>query len=120
MAGTVVTTEETYGSVKKIKFEWTSSAGGAADAVTTNAYSGVLERLITIPGAGGSAPTTLYDVVVNDDAGDALMGAGANLSATVTEQVLASSLGSVANDLLTLAVTNAGNAKTGTVVIYLR
>lgn len=120
MAGTVVKTEETFGTVKKVKFEWTSDAAGAADAVTSNAYSGVIERLVTIPD-GAAAPTTLYDVVVNDeDSTNVLMGAGADRSATVTEQVLASSLGIVANDVLTLAVTNAGATKKGIVILYIR
>lgn len=121
MAGTVTTTEETHGSVKKVKFAWISSAGGAADAVSAAAFSGAIERLVTVPGAGGVQPTDNYDVVVNDDDGnDVLMGAGANRSNASTQQVLASSLGVVANDKLTLAVTNAGNAKEGTVILYLR
>jgi hypothetical protein len=119
MAGTVVTSEETFGTVKKVIFSWTSSTGGLADAVTLNAYSGAIQRLITIPSTS-SAPTALYDIVVNDDTADVLMGAGANRSATLTEQVLASSLGIVANDVLTLGITNAGNAGSGTVLLYIR
>lgn len=119
MAGTVVITEETFGTVKKVKFEWTSDAAGAANATTANVFSGEILRLVTIPDAV-AAPTTLYDIVVNDDTADVLMGAGANRSATATEQVLASSLGIVANDVLTLAVTNAGAAKKGIVILYIR
>jgi len=119
MAGTVVTTEETFGTIKKIKFAWTSSAGGAADATTVAGFSGAIERLVTVPD-GTDVPTDNYDVVVNDEDGnDVLMAAGQNRSSTVTQQVLASSLGVVANDKLTLGVTNAGNAKKGTVYLYL-
>ncbi len=121
MAGTVTITEETFGTVKKVKFAWTSDAAGAADGTTAKVYSGEILRLITVPGAGGVAPTDLYDVAVNDeDAMDILMGAGANRSNVNTQQVLASSLGCVANDKLTLAVTNAGAAKNGTVYLYIR
>lgn len=49
-----------------------------------------------------------------------LMGAGADRSNASTEQVLASSLGIVANDKLTLSVTNAGDTKSGTVILYIR
>ena len=120
MAGTVTITEETIGTVKKIKFAWTSDAAGAADGTTTKAYTGEAIRLVTVP-SGTAAPTDLYDVVVNDeDNTDVLMGAGANRSNTSTQQVLASSLGCVANDRLALAVTNAGNAKSGTVYLYIR
>ena len=119
-AGTVVAAEETFGTVKKITFAWTSTAGGAADAPTVATFSGKIEALVTIPDAV-DAPTTLYDVTVTDaDGVDVLAGAGANRSATATELVLASSLGIVANDLLTVNITNAGAAKKGRVVVYLR
>lgn len=121
MAGTVTITEETYGTVKKVAFAWTSDAVGAATATTTEAYSGEIRRLVTKPGAGGVQPTDLYDVVVNDeDTTDVLMGAGVNRSNVNTEQVLASSLGVVANDKLSLSITNAGSAKSGTVYLYIR
>lgn len=121
MAGTVTVTEELAGPVKKVKFVWVSSSGGAADGSTSNTYNGSIMRLVTVPAGGGSAPTDNYDVVVNDDdTTDVLMGAGANRDTANTEQVLASSLGVVANDKLTLAVTNAGDTKGGTVYVYLR
>ena len=121
MAGTVTITEETHGTVKKITWAWTSDASGDADGdKTAGVFSGEILRLVTNPD-DTDAPTTLYDVVVNDEDGnDVLMGAGADRSATVTEQVLASSLGVVANDKLDLVVSNAGNAKKGTVILYIR
>lgn len=120
MAGTVTTVEERIGFIHKITFDWTSSAGGAADATTTNYYTGIVERVVQIPGA--ATPTAAYDVVVNDDDGaDVLLGLGANLSeAATTQKVAADKLGTVANAQLVLAVTNAGNAKTGKTIIYLR
>jgi hypothetical protein len=113
--------EETYGSVKKIKWTWTSdTAGAAAGATSTVAFNGALERLVTVPHAT-AAPSANYDVAVKDaDGVDVLIGGGANRSATGTEQVLASSLGVVANDPLYLDITNAGNTKQGTVYLYLR
>lgn len=113
--------EETYGTIKKITFAWTSTAGGIASATTDEAYSGEVRRLVTKPGAAGVQPTDQYDVTVNDEDGtDALMSAGANRSNVNTEQVLASSLGVVANDTLSLSVANAGNAKSGVVYLYIR
>lgn len=120
MAGTVTITEETFGSVKKITFAWTSDASGNATGTTSNAYSGAIERLVTVPD-GTDAPTDSYDVVVNDEDGnDVLMGAGADRDTANTEQVLASSLGIVANDKLALSVSNAGSAKSGTAYVYIR
>jgi len=123
--GTVVITEEKIGTVHKVKFAWTSVDGGAnagkAVVTTTKAYSGEIIRLVTIPGAAPDAPTDDYDVsVFDEDTTDVLMGAGANRDTTNTEQVLASSLGCVANDTLTLSISAAGNAKKGTTIIYIR
>ncbi len=120
MAGTVTVTEETYGSVKKITWAWTSDGSGDADQQTTNAYTGAISRLVTVPD-GVAAPAANYDVVVNDeDSTDVLMAGGQNRSDTATEQVLASSLGFVANDKLNLVVSNAGDTKQGTVYLYIR
>lgn len=117
MAGTVVTTEEITRSIQKITFDWTSSAGGAADAVTENTYTGRVVRAVQIPDTGGTAPTTLYDVVVTDsDGGDVLQGTGANLAIDVNTD--ASDLAVVSDTTLTLAVTNAGNAKGGLTILY--
>ena len=122
MAGTVTTTEETYGTVKKVLFDWLSSAGGLADATTTESYSGVLERAVFVPDAGGTAPDNLYDVVVNDEDGyDVLVGLGADLSNSATvSKSHADGLGAVANDTLTLGVSGANAAKGGVVILYLR
>lgn len=122
MAGTVVTTEERLGNVHKIKFAWTSSAGGAADATTTYYYTGSVIQVAQIPGAGGAQPSADYDVTVTDNDGvDVLVSNGGDISnAATTLHVVANELGSVANSKLTLAVTNAGNAKSGTTILYLK
>lgn len=121
-AGTVTLTEETHGTLKKISFAWTSDGSGVVSGtLTTAAYTGALERLVTVPAGGGSAPTDNYDVTLLDGDGvDVLMGAGADRDTANTEQVLRDALGVVANDRLELRVANAGNAKSGTVHVYLR
>ena len=74
-----------------------------------------------MPGTAGDQPTNLYDVVLNDEDGtDVLMGAGADRSNATTQQVLATSLGIVANDKLTLSVSGGGDTKKGEVYLYLR
>ena len=124
MAEACTITEETFGTVKKVTWAWTSASDGSVGAAavsttTTNAYSGKVERLVTDPGA--TAPTDNWDLVINDEDGtDILVGAGANRDTANTEQVLASSVGIVANDKLTMLVTNAGDSKTGTVYVYIR
>ena len=122
--GTVVITEETFNTIKKITFAWTSENGGGdagkASKTTTRAYTGEIIRCVTDPGV--ATPSDNYTVTVTDeDNTDVLMGACvANRDEANTEQVLASSLGCVANDKLTLNVSGAGNAKTGTVYLYIR
>ncbi len=123
MAGTVTKTEETYGTIRKITFDWASSSGGAADATTTNAFSGQLLNVYCVPDSGGTAPTALYDVVLNNaDGVDLLHGLGADNSATVTSAITNAlgGLGAVANDKLTLGVTNAGDTKGGIVYVFIR
>lgn len=116
----VTITEENMGHVKKVKFVWVSAADGTASGTTTQFYTGEIIRMVTIPGTVALAPTDDYDITITDeDTTDVLMGAGANRDTANTEQVLASSLGCVAYDKLTLNVAAAGNAKGGTAIIYI-
>ena len=96
-------------------------SGGAA--LTTFAISGEVLRITTDPGA--TAPTTLYDAVINDvDGFDVGGGLLANRSATVTESVgpVANATGSsfFVDGTLELVISNAGNAKVGMVRLYYR
>lgn len=121
-AGTMTLTETTHGSVKKIRAAWTSGTGaegGTASATTTGVYDGKLVSLITDPGA--TAPTDDYDLTAVDaDGDDVLGGAGLNRDTANTEVVAEASLGAVAASKLTLAIANAGDAKVGVAVIYIR
>jgi hypothetical protein len=119
MTGTVVITEEPFGRLQKVKFAWTATSGGAAGDTTAHAYTGVIVRFLAVPGTGDDAPTDQFDVVVNDeDNYDVLAGQGANLSNAANTTVVAG-MGAVANDRLTLAVTNAGDSNKGTCIVYI-
>ena len=116
----VTITEERLTTMKKVTFAWTSDASGDASGTTTYAYSGKIEGLTTVP-SSTAAPTANYDIVVTDeDSVDVLMSAGANRSDTATEHVQSSSLGCVSDDKLSLAVSNAGDSKAGTVYLWIR
>ena len=125
MAAVVTLSEENFGVIKKIKWEWTAHTDGkvaktTANAATSKIYNGELVRLITIPD-GTTAPTDNYDAKIYDDDGvDVLIGAGADRDTADTEQVLASYLGVVANDKLTLEVDGAGDGAKGTIILYVR
>ena len=120
MAGTVTVTESVHTSVKKIKWAWTSTAGGAADQITAAPYYGEVLALMTIPAAAGNAPTDNYDITITDVEGyDVMQGAGANRDTANTETAVPATK-SVAHGTVTLNITNAGDAKSGTAILYIR
>lgn len=120
MAGTVVTTETTHTSVKLIKFDWLSSAAGAADATTTAYFDGLLIKVATVPDGGGTQPSDQYDLTLTTANGiDLLAGQGANRSNVNTEYIT-SGMGGCAGEKVTLGITNGGNAKGGVVYVYIR
>ena len=122
MAGTVTKSELTVFSVKKVAFTWLSDGTGLATSTTTSPFTGMIQRVIQLPDGGGTQPTTLYDVVVNDSDGvDVLHGLGADLSNAVpTIKDYTHGVGAVVNSTLSLSVTNAGINKGGKTIIYLR
>lgn len=118
MAGTVTVTEELLYNVHKITFDWLSTGAGAADGTTTYAYTGNILKVVTVPDGGGTAPDDNYDLTLTDeDSIDVANGQLANRSQTLTQWV-ASSLGAVVGDKLTLNVTNAGAANGGICIVY--
>jgi len=121
MAGTVTITEET-GTMQKVTFAWTSDwFGGDADATTEHYFSGMVHRVVFIPGSGAATPDDKYDVLIKDNDGvDILDNRGKSRSNAVTEQIIRASISAIRKSQLTLRVTNAGKGKTGTVIIYIR
>jgi hypothetical protein len=125
--GTCTLTEETFGTIKKVKWVWTVASSSASPAqaaaasrTTTHVYNGAIQRLVTIPDAS-SAPTASYDVTVMDqDSTDVLMGGGASRHSANTEQVLAVNLGVVAYDTLKLSIASTAASTAGTVIVYIR
>lgn len=130
MAGSVTITEVPgpIGGVRKVRFAWTSSAGGAADSAAYYVCGAILKVIFDPDGT--DVPTANYDVVLNDSHGiDVLAGQGANLSASASTAVCpgvplkdgtTTSVVPVAvNDTLTLGVTNAGNAKKGVIELHI-
>ena len=108
-------------TIRKYTISWTSDASGDATA-NTIVLSGSIARVNFVPGSGATQPSNLYDITLKDSDGiDILLGAGADLSnvTSVTTIPLISSNKIVINEKLAIAVSNAGNAKTGTVTIYI-
>lgn len=113
-------TEQTYGSVKKVTWNWTADASGDASEATSESYDGEILGFATIPD-GTNAPTDNYDIVINDaDSHDVLIGAGADRDTATTEYVDRASLAAVAGSKLTLVVSNAGNGGEGVAILWIR
>lgn len=118
--GSITLTEQTYSSVKLITLAWTSDASGNVSGIpTVKLYDGVICACVTVPSGGGTAPTA-YTLQIQDSNGvDVLAQAGVARS-TTNQETLKSPLGAVANSTLSLVIASAGNAKQGTVYLYLR
>ena len=108
--------------VRKITVDWVSDAADGTCNITLKKIAGKIRRIQTNPGS--PAPTTLYDIVINDDQSyDVAAGLLANRHATNTETVdLATSTPSFPDGIavcgiLTIAITNAGNSKVGAIII---
>lgn len=128
-AGTLTITYSETRTVRRVVLDWLSSAAGAVNGTLTKALSGQLLRVVFIPDGGGTQPTDSYDLVLNDEDGvDVLAALGANLSNVNTTQVVPGVTNGTAGNwapmavdgTLELQVTNAGNAKGGQVILYVR
>ena len=111
------------GQIQVLQMVWvTDSSGNLTATATGYPVEGFLMAVETVPSAT-AAPTTLYDVVLNNAQGlDMMGGALGDRSATAAEMTLPLLNGIYTMlpepGLLTLDVTNAGNSKSGTVRIY--
>jgi len=123
-AGSMTLTEVVYGTVKKIKAEWTAGTGDDAGAVsdeTTEVYDGRIIGVATVPGTGDDQPDDNYGVTVKDsDSVDLLLGNGANRDEANTEYIAEASCAGVARSKLTIGVENAGAGEKGTIYVYIR
>lgn len=110
---------------------WTSDASGNATETVSLSQPGELIGVTFVPGTSGSQPSANYDVTANDAYGvDTFAGQGANLSnstATMVQPCIPAKDGTTTSTTprpvdgaITVAVTNAGNTKSGTIVLWVR
>lgn len=129
MAGSVtITYSQTRPGMKSVTWAWTSDASGDVSGTNTVYLSGQAIRFVTDPGA--TAPTDNYDIVVNDQHGlDIAAGRLANRDTANTEEAFPIQevtigantyvvSGATFDGPLSLVVSNAGNAKQGTLVMF--
>lgn len=130
MAGSAMTfTYDDIGPIKKVIVAWTSDDTTGAVTGITRKITGSILKIITDPGA--TAPTADYDIVITDEEGlDILVRCEDDLidrHTSTTEAIycimendtpVGIALHPVVCDILTIAVTAAGNSKQGQIIIY--
>lgn len=134
MAGTLTQTRiQVASGISKITLAWISTAGGAVSGNPFDFPMGCIVQVKFVPGTGGTQPSNNYTVALNDTDGVdvfAGVGQGVNLSNALGKYAVpyfglaATQVYSLffndASQQLDLVVAAAGNAKTGTVIIWSR
>ena len=125
MAGSITVTTSKVGNLSKYRIAWVSDGAGAVSGNSFAVGDGILEQVRYIPDGGGTQPTDLYDVVINDaNSVDVLAGGGANLSnvnTTVAVPLISTYHRRVLEaGNLTPGITNAGASKGGTIDLLVR
>lgn len=127
--GTVVVTTSDVGldgegrrtGVTKYSIAWTCDASGNVSGNGFAVKVGSLQQFKFIPGAAGAQPTDQYDATfVDTDALDVLSGNGANLSNATPKLVVFSPPIYTDGSTYDLTIANAGNAKSGTAVLWVK
>ena len=124
------------GSIRKVLISFTTDDTTGSVACTTEKISGELIKIVTDPGA--TAPTDNWDVVLTDEEGvdlsvhmdDVAIAALIARDTSNSEETYlpledTAGTGRIANwpvvcDKLTVTVNNAGNSKTGQIILYYR
>jgi hypothetical protein len=118
------------GRIRKVLIDWLSDDSDGTCTGTSRKIVGELIKGVTDPGS--SAPTDNYDIAITDGEGMDVLGpalaALGNRDTTnseyvyfgITDGTVNTSAFPVVCDALTVAITNAGNAKTGQLILYYR
>lgn len=124
------------GPIHKVIAEFTTDSATGSVAGTTRKINGELIKIVTDP--GGTAPTDNYDIVLTDEEGadlsvhmdDVAIAALIARDTANTEETylpLEDTAGTgriaawpVVCDTLTITINNAGNSKTGQIILYYR
>lgn len=120
MAGSITTTTSDLGSgITKYSIAWLSDASGVVSVSTVAVRRGRLAQIKYIPDAGGTQPTDLYDLTCLDANNvDVLAGDGANLSNANSKITVPTAPILLEAGNLVPTNANAGNAKGGTLILY--
>lgn len=129
--GTVVQTNVVQGPVVKTTLTWASGTNNYASGDSSYYVRGTVQRVEIVPNLA-SFPSNAYDVTLSDENGvDILAGLGADASSNTVScfcpglvctdgGATTSMVPFVVNDIFSLLVTNCGNSRGGSVVLYLK
>ena len=123
------------GGLMKIIADWVSDASDGTASATTRKIVGELVKIVTDPGS--TAPSDNWDTVITDEEGVDVTAKCQNAALLVARDTAnseetylyilnadATPIGiaafPVVCDKLTIAVANAGNSKTGQIILYVR
>lgn len=113
----VVTAADIGGGITKYSIVWTSDAAGAVSGTALAVRRGHLNAVKFIPAAAASQPSDQYSAQLQDgDSADLLGGTGAALSNANAKADAPVPFFEGGN--LTPVVAAAGNAKSGTIILY--
>ena len=122
------------GRIRKVTASWTSDDATGSVSGTTEKLVGRIVKAVNVPGTAGVQPTNLYDIALTDENSVNLLSGClptlADISnASNTERYffakntdaapLSTSTSPLVCDKVTIAVTNAGNAKQGAITLYI-
>jgi len=116
-----ITQDSVFYQIQKISWDWLSASDGTVSSAAFGAYMGKIVKAILASDSGGTAPTNLYDVTIEDEDGyDVLSGEGADVTSAATVYLVdPNKCLWVRSNSLTLKVANAGDAKGGVVTLYI-
>ena len=117
-----ITQDSVFYQIQKISWDWLSASDGTVSSAAFGAYMGKIVKAILASDSGGTAPTNLYDVTIEDEDGyDVLSGEGADVTSAATVYLVdPDKCLWVRSNSLTLKVANAGDAKGGVVTLYIQ
>ena len=116
-----ITQDSVFYPIQKISWDWLSASDGTVSSAAFGAYMGKIVKAILASDSGGTAPTNLYDVTIEDEDGyDVLSGEGADVTSAATVYLVdPNKCLWVRSNSLTLKVASAGDAKGGVVTLYI-
>ena len=117
-----ITQDSVFYQIQKISWDWLSASDGTVSSAAFGAYMGKIVKAILASDSGGTAPTNLYDVTIEDEDGyDVLSGEGADVTSAATVYLVdPNKCLWVRSNSLTLKVASAGDAKGGVVTMLIQ